>query len=75
MEDIPEKMCKSVVQENNMIKYVSDWFVTAEMLEKCKDEEWLRSYKHCKAQKVKKSSCLWHGIQVVSLTGTSLKTK
>ena len=35
MEDIPEKMCESVVQENNdMIKYVPDWFVTAEMLEK-----------------------------------------
>ena len=33
-------MCNTVVQENNdMIKYVPDWFTIVEMLEKYKDEE------------------------------------
>ena len=61
MEDIPEEMCESVVQENNdMIKYVPDWFVTHEMLEKCQDEECIESYKQRKDQKakIKEELCL-----------------
>ena len=42
---INPKMCKFVP------KFVPDWFVTAEMLEKCQDEEWLEAYKQRKAQK------------------------
>ena len=49
-----QEMCNDVVFENpTLIKHVMDWFVTAEMLEKCKDEEWFEGFRRCKAQKAK----------------------
>ena len=46
-------VCEQAVKEMfTFVKFVPDWFVTAEMLEKCKDEEWLRSHTSMrKAQK------------------------
>ena len=38
-------MCNAAVQQNNdMIKYIPDWFVTAGMLEKCKRKWMVRSH-------------------------------
>ena len=49
-------MCEFAVKEETwLFVFIPDWFVTAGMHEKCKDdkqlEECLRSYKHCKVQK------------------------
>ena len=47
-----QEMCDQGVRADaSLLKYVADWFVTAEMVKKCQDEEWLRSYKQGKAQK------------------------
>ena len=70
-------MKKLFKEDDWMFKYVPDWFATAEMLEKCQDEE-LEAYKDRKAQKAKTERtafCLWHGSQIVSLTGVLMKTQ
>ena len=42
MSSRAERCVKQAVKEDNdTFKYVPDWFVTAEMVEKCRDEEWL----------------------------------
>ena len=48
-----QEMCQQGVKKDAELKYVADWFVTVQMVEKCQDEEWLRSYKQRKAQKAK----------------------
>ena len=61
-----------------MFKYVPDWFVTAEMPEKCQDEEWVEAYKQRKAQKANiKEELLpvaWHPDRVIK-TGALMKTR
>ena len=59
------EMCNNAVfEDKSLIKNVSDWFVTAEMLEKCKDKEWLEGFRRCKAQMAKIEEKLlpiaWH---------------
>ena len=68
-----QEMCNAAVQKNNdMIKYVPDWFVTAEMLEKCKDGEWVEKYKDRKDEKAMiKEELLpvaWHPDRVFDLS-------
>ena len=61
INDIPDKlktreMCEQAVSEQpGCLKYVPDWFITAEMLEKCQDkeEEWFEGFKRRKAQRLK----------------------
>ena len=47
-----QSMCNNVIFKNLLlIKYVPDWFLTAEMIEKYQDEEWLDTYNQGKDQK------------------------
>ena len=47
-------MCELAVSEEACdIKYVPDWFVTTEMVDKYKGKEWVEAYKQRKAQKAK----------------------
>ena len=47
-------MCNPAVQENNdLIEYVPDWFVTPKMLEESQEEEWVEALKQRKVQKAK----------------------
>ena len=49
-----QDMCNDAVfEDHSLIKHLTDWFVTAEMLEKCEDEEWLEGFRWHKAQKAK----------------------
>ena len=51
------------------IKYVPDWFVTADMVENSKDEEWVEEYKQRKNRTAKIEEELlpvaWHPVHVL----------
>ena len=47
---LTQEMCNQAVKEDaELLENVPDCFALAQMVEKCQDEEWLRSYKKCKA--------------------------
>ena len=65
-----QDMCEEVLSlDSDLVKFVPDWFVTAGMLEKCKDDRWLEAYKQRKAEKAKiKEELLpvaWHPDRVI----------
>ena len=65
-----QEMCNQAVKKDaELLKYVVDWFVTAEMLKNSKDKECIETYKQCKAQKAMiKEELLpiaWHPDRVI----------